>query len=158
MRRLSTRSFWAAGGGIATNHKIVHVNHNTPTAMRSPHEALGHFALECAMDELAYATGIDPVELRLRNDTEVDPLSGRPFSTRGDAQMPCGRSGALRLGAALVGTVLDARRTVSDRSGNSGRDLHTLALAGEGSRHNATATVPRLSRPGATTWARALTP
>jgi xanthine dehydrogenase YagR molybdenum-binding subunit len=92
----STRSLWAASGGIATNHKIVHVNHNTPTAMRSPHEALGHFALECAMDELAYATGIDPVELRLRNDTEIDPLSGRPFSTR--ALRKCLVEGAARFG------------------------------------------------------------
>ena len=58
---LASRPLWAASGGIATNHKIVHVNRNTPTAMRSPHEALGHFALESAMDELAYATGVDPV-------------------------------------------------------------------------------------------------
>jgi xanthine dehydrogenase YagR molybdenum-binding subunit len=79
---LSSRSLWPASGGISTTHKIVHVNRNTPTAMRSPHEALGHFALESAMDELAYATGVDPVALRLLNDTEIDPHSGRPFSTR----------------------------------------------------------------------------
>ena len=80
---LASRSLWAASGGIVTNHRVVHVNRNTPTALRSPHEALGHFALETAMDELAYASGVDPVALRLLNDTEVDPLSGRPFSTRG---------------------------------------------------------------------------
>ena len=79
---LASRSLWAANGGIATNHRIVHVNRNTPTAMRSPHEALGHFALESAMDELAYATGVDPVALRLLNDTDLDPHSGRPFSSR----------------------------------------------------------------------------
>ena len=67
--------------------------------MRSPHEALGHFALESAMDELAYATGVDPVALRLLNDTEIDPLSGRPFSTACHAQMPDRGRGALRLGA-----------------------------------------------------------
>ena len=50
------RFLWAASGGIATNHRIVHVNRDTPTVMRPPHEALGHFALESAMDELAYAT------------------------------------------------------------------------------------------------------
>jgi xanthine dehydrogenase YagR molybdenum-binding subunit len=93
---LSTRSLWAASGGISTNHKVVHVNRNTPTAMRSPHEALGHFALESAMDELAYAAGIDPVELRLRNDTEIDPHSGRPFSTR--AMRKCLTEGAARFG------------------------------------------------------------
>src|SRR5207245_9278761 len=48
---LVARSLWAASGGISTNHKIVHVNRNTPTAMRSPPDALGHFALEMAMDE-----------------------------------------------------------------------------------------------------------
>lgn len=42
---LCPRSLWDARGGIATNHKIVHVNRNTPTALRAPHEALGHFAL-----------------------------------------------------------------------------------------------------------------
>jgi xanthine dehydrogenase YagR molybdenum-binding subunit len=50
---LSSRSLWPARGGISTTHKIVQVNRNTPTAMRSPHEALGHFAIESAMDELA---------------------------------------------------------------------------------------------------------
>src|ERR1700753_1300406 len=93
---LSTRSLWAASGGIFTNHKIVHANRNTPTAMRSPHEALGHFALESAMDELAYATGVDPVALRLENDTELDPYSGRPFSTR--ALRRCLVEGAERFG------------------------------------------------------------
>lgn len=79
----ATRFLWGATGGIATGHKIVHVNRNTPTAMRAPHEALGHVALECAMDELAYSAGVDPVQLRLLNDTNIDPFSGRPFSTRG---------------------------------------------------------------------------
>ena len=93
---LSSRSLWAATGGIYTNHRVVHANRNTPTVMRSPHEALGHFALESAMDELAYATGVDPLELRLRNDTEIDPLSGRPFSTR--AMQKCLIEGAAYFG------------------------------------------------------------
>jgi xanthine dehydrogenase YagR molybdenum-binding subunit len=92
----ASRSLWAASGGIATNHKVVHVNRNTPTAMRSPHEALGHFALESAMDELAYRAGIEPVALRLRNDTETDPLSGRPFSSR--AMRKCLLEGGARFG------------------------------------------------------------
>jgi xanthine dehydrogenase YagR molybdenum-binding subunit len=91
-----SRSLWAASGGISTNHKVAHVNRNTPTAMRSPHEALGHFALESAMDELAYATGVDPVALRLLNDTEIDPHSGRPFSTR--VMRRCLTEGAARFG------------------------------------------------------------
>jgi xanthine dehydrogenase YagR molybdenum-binding subunit len=48
------------------------------------------------MDELAYATGVDPVELRLLNDTKIDPLSGRPFSTRGLRE--CLTEGAARFG------------------------------------------------------------
>jgi xanthine dehydrogenase YagR molybdenum-binding subunit len=75
---------------------VVHVNRNTPTVMRSPHEALGHFAIECAMDELAYRVGVDPVALRLLNDTGVDPYSGRPFSTRGLRR--CLTEGARRFG------------------------------------------------------------
>ncbi len=50
--------------------------------MRAPGEAVGSFALESAMDELAHATGIDPIELRIRNEPEMDPLSGLPFSSR----------------------------------------------------------------------------
>jgi xanthine dehydrogenase YagR molybdenum-binding subunit len=117
---LASRHLWAAGGGISTGHKIVHVNRNTPTVMRSPHEALGHFALECAMDELAYATGVDPVELRLRNDTETDPLSGRPFSTRG--MRKCLTEGAARFGW--------DKRTAEPRSMRDGRYLIGQGMAG----------------------------
>ncbi|HWF84506.1 MAG TPA: molybdopterin cofactor-binding domain-containing protein [Vicinamibacterales bacterium] len=91
-----SRSLWSASGGIATNHRIVRTNRGTPTVMRPPHEALGHFALECAMDELAYACGVDPVQVRLLNDTDVDPYSGRPFSSR--AMRKCLMEGAARFG------------------------------------------------------------
>src|SRR3989442_10906035 len=93
---LCPRSLWTASEGIWTNHKIVHLNRNTPTALRAPHEAVGHFALESAMDELAYATGVDPVELRLLNATDIDPDTGRPFSTR--AMRKCLKEGAARFG------------------------------------------------------------
>jgi xanthine dehydrogenase YagR molybdenum-binding subunit len=93
---MASRHLWRASGGISTSHKVVHVNRNTPVVLRAPMEAQGHFALECAMDELAYATGVDPVELRLRNDTDTDPYSGRPFSTR--ALRVCLTKGAARFG------------------------------------------------------------
>ena len=93
---MASRHLWRASGGIATSHKVVHVNRNSPVVLRAPMEAQGHFALECAMDELAYATGVDPVELRLRNDTDTDPYSGRPFSTRALGQ--CLTKGAARFG------------------------------------------------------------
>src|SRR5437879_8801174 len=88
--------------------------------MRSPHEALGHFALESAMDELAYATGVDPVALRLINDTAIDPLSGRPFSTR--AMRKCLTEGAARFG-------WDKRRP-EPRSMRDGRYLIGQGMAG----------------------------
>ena len=117
---MASRHLWAASAGIATNHKVVHVNRNTPTAMRSPHEALGHFALESAMDELAYAAGIDPVELRLRNDTKTDPLSGRPFSTR--AIRKCLAEGGAHFGW--------DKRPPAPRSMRDGRYLIGQGMAG----------------------------
>ncbi len=117
---IASRHLWAASRGIATNHKVVHVNRNTPTAMRSPHEALGHFALESAMDELAYATGVDPVALRLLNDTRIDPLSGRPFSTR--AMRECLTKGAARFGW--------DKRTAEPGSMRAGRYLVGQGMAG----------------------------
>jgi xanthine dehydrogenase YagR molybdenum-binding subunit len=93
---VASRHLWRASGGISTSHRVVHVNRNTPVVLRAPMEAQGHFALESAIDELAYAVGVDPVELRLRNDAETDPYSGRPFSTR--ALRKCLIEGAARFG------------------------------------------------------------
>ncbi len=52
------------------------------TFMRAPGESIGTFALECAVDELADQLGMDPIELRLKNEPEKDPVSGKPFSSR----------------------------------------------------------------------------
>ncbi len=93
---MASRHLWGVSGGIATSHKVVHVNRNSPVVLRAPMEAQGHFALESAMDELAYATSVDPVALRLRNDTDTDPYSGRPFSTR--ALRQCLTEGAAHFG------------------------------------------------------------
>jgi len=68
----------------------------TPTWMRAPGAVSGMFALECAMDELAYALKMDPLELRLVNYAETDPESGRPFSSK--ALRECYRLGAERFG------------------------------------------------------------
>jgi xanthine dehydrogenase YagR molybdenum-binding subunit len=117
---LASRHLWRATGGIATSHKVVHVNRNSPVVLRAPMEAQGHFALESAMDELAYATGIDPVDLRLRNDTDTDPYSGRPFSTR--ALRKCLIDGAARFGW--------EKRTPEPRSMRDGRYLVGQGVAG----------------------------
>ncbi len=76
--------------------KIIDTDLNTPTWMRAPGAVSGMFALECAMDELAYALKVDPLELRLINYAEVDPESGRPFSSK--ALRECYRLGAEKFG------------------------------------------------------------
>ncbi len=67
---------------IATRVNIVHADRNTPGFMRAPPDTPYMFALESAMDELAYALEMDPIELRRVNDTQVDPVDGKPFSSR----------------------------------------------------------------------------
>ncbi|MEI7032215.1 xanthine dehydrogenase family protein molybdopterin-binding subunit [Streptomyces pratensis] len=79
-----------------TTHRVAALDVPTPSWMRAPGEASGMYALESAMDELACALGLDPVELRLRNEPETEPDSGRPFSSRGLAA--CLREGAARFG------------------------------------------------------------
>jgi xanthine dehydrogenase YagR molybdenum-binding subunit len=76
--------------------KITQTDLNTPTWMRAPGAVSGMFALECAMDELAYSLKLDPVELRLINYAETDPESGRPFSSK--ALRECYRVGADKFG------------------------------------------------------------
>lgn len=68
----------------------------TPTWMRAPGAVSGMFALECAMDELAYKLNIDPLELRLINYAETDPESGKPWSSK--ALRECYRLGAEKFG------------------------------------------------------------
>ncbi|WP_371483580.1 xanthine dehydrogenase family protein molybdopterin-binding subunit [Kitasatospora sp. NBC_00315] len=79
-----------------TTHRVVRQDVPTPSWMRAPGEAPGMFALESAMDELASACGLDPVELRLRNEPDVEPDSGKPFSSRSLTE--CLREGARRFG------------------------------------------------------------
>jgi len=66
---------------------IVHADRNTPGFMRSPPEVPYFFALESAMDELAVALRMDPVELRRVNDTMHEPIKGLPYTSR--TLMPC---------------------------------------------------------------------
>lgn len=81
---------------IRTTHRVVALDVPTPSWMRAPGEAPGMYALESAMDELADALGIDPVELRVRNEPLTEPDSGRPFSSR--HLVECLREGAERFG------------------------------------------------------------
>lgn len=67
---------------VTTRYKVFPMNVGLPTWMRGPGETTGAFALECAMDELAYALDIDPLELRLKNYAETDPESKKPYSSK----------------------------------------------------------------------------
>lgn len=67
---------------IATKVRALHADRDTPGFMRSPAEVPYVFALESAMDELAVALNLDPVELRRINDTRREPIEGLPYSSR----------------------------------------------------------------------------
>src|SRR5256885_4366594 len=81
---------------VYTRHRLAPMNVHTPTYMRAPGEASGIFALESAMDELAVALNVDPVELRLRNEPEHDEFKKLPFSSRSTRE--CYRTAAERFG------------------------------------------------------------
>ena len=76
-----------ACANVSSKVTIVHADRNTPGFMRSPPEVPYVFALECAMDELAFALKMDPVELRRVNDTMKEPIKGLPYTSR--QLMPC---------------------------------------------------------------------
>ncbi|WP_375383268.1 xanthine dehydrogenase family protein molybdopterin-binding subunit [uncultured Sphingomonas sp.] len=90
----STRLY--ACPNVDSNVTIVHTDRNTPGFMRSPPETPYLFALESAMDELAVALKMDPVELRRVNDTQVEPIKGLPYTSR--ALMPCFDAAAAAFG------------------------------------------------------------
>ncbi|MDJ0396324.1 xanthine dehydrogenase family protein molybdopterin-binding subunit [Rhodococcus sp. G-MC3] len=79
-----------------TTHRLAVLDVPTPRWMRAPGEAPGMFAVETAIDELSYAVGIDPIELRVRNEPDVDPASGNAFSSR--SVVECLREGAEKFG------------------------------------------------------------
>ncbi|MGJ6967761.1 xanthine dehydrogenase family protein molybdopterin-binding subunit [Streptosporangium sp. G11] len=96
---------------VRTRDRQVRLNIPCPGSMRGPAEGQGNFALESAIDELAHAFGMDPLEFRLRNYAEVDPLSGLPWSSK--ALRECYLQGAERFGWSYrtpeVGSMRDGR-------------------------------------------------
>jgi xanthine dehydrogenase YagR molybdenum-binding subunit len=76
--------------------RLVRTDVQTPGYMRAPFEHISVHAMESAVDEIAYATGQDPVAIRLANDTTKDPVTGLPFSSRHVSE--CLRRGAERFG------------------------------------------------------------
>jgi xanthine dehydrogenase YagR molybdenum-binding subunit len=93
----------------AVRLRLAELHLPEPNDMRAPGEAPGLMALEIAMDELAECLKLDPVELRLRNDTQVDPVDpSRPFSQR--HLIECLRTGAERFGWSRRDPVPGTRR------------------------------------------------
>jgi len=101
-----------------TAHRLVALDVPTPSWLRAPGECPGMYALESAMDELAHAAGIDPVQLRILNDPDVHPETGQRFSSRN--LVACLREGAERFGWERRGEP-GARR--------DGRWLHGMGVA-----------------------------
>ena len=80
----------------ATSHRLAALDVPVASWMRAPGECPGMFAPEVALDELAAELGMDPIELRIRNEPEADPESGKPWSSRN--LVSCLREGAERFG------------------------------------------------------------
>src|SRR6478752_8322630 len=91
----AARMLYAAPNRL-TRHRLAKLDLPRSDSMRAPGDAIGLMALECAVDELAERLNLDPVELRLRNDTQIDPQRHLPFASRHLAE--CLREGAARFG------------------------------------------------------------
>jgi xanthine dehydrogenase YagR molybdenum-binding subunit len=105
-----TRTLYAAPNRLTT-HRMVKLDLPISDSTRAPGEAVGMLALEQAMDELAEKLGLDPIELRRRNEPAMDPEKNIPFSTR--QLLRCMDEGAERFGwnrrNAAPGAVRDGR-------------------------------------------------
>lgn len=108
-----TRSLYAAPNRL-TRHRLVPVDLRRGEWMRAPGEAPGLMAFECGMDELAERLGLDPIELRIRNEPAQDPERGVPFASRN--LVGCLREGARRFGwdrrSAVPGQVREGRKLI----------------------------------------------
>jgi xanthine dehydrogenase YagR molybdenum-binding subunit len=100
-------------------HKLVHLDLPTPSDMRAPGAATGVYALECAMDELAVALKLDPLELRYRNYSDRDQNADIPFTSK--KLRECYRQGAEAFGW--------AKRIPEPRAMRDGRDLVGWGMA-----------------------------
>ncbi|WP_321846199.1 xanthine dehydrogenase family protein molybdopterin-binding subunit [Paraburkholderia bannensis] len=119
MSGLVTRMMYATPN-LATSHRVVPLNVGTPTFTRAPGETTGSFALESALDELAWQLKMDPIALRLKNYAEVEPQDNKPWSSK--ALRECYAAGAERFGW--------SRRVNTPRAMRTGNTLIGLGMAG----------------------------
>jgi len=115
---LATEMLYACPN-VAVTHRLVALNAGLPTYMRAPGLASGNFALESAMDELAAALKMDPLEFRLRNYAEQDPHEKKPYASK--ALRACYQQGAELFGW--------ARRSPEPRSMREGDVLIGWGMA-----------------------------
>jgi xanthine dehydrogenase YagR molybdenum-binding subunit len=115
---LATEMLYACPN-VAVSHRLVATNASLPTYMRAPGLASGNFALESAIDELAVALKVDPLEFRLRNYTEQDPHQNKPFASK--ALRACYQQGAEAFGW--------SRRSAEPRSMRDGNVLIGWGMA-----------------------------
>jgi xanthine dehydrogenase YagR molybdenum-binding subunit len=121
-------------------YRVAPMNIITGTYQRAPGESTGSFALESAMDEMAYELKMDPIEFRLKNISMTDPSNGKPFSSRATAD-------ALRRGAEMIGWKM---RKLEPRQNRNGEYLigYGVAAGAYPSRQAPTSTQIKLTRSG----------
>ncbi|MFC3608731.1 xanthine dehydrogenase family protein molybdopterin-binding subunit [Stutzerimonas tarimensis] len=104
---------------VQLGYRLAPLDVYTPLDMRAPGATIGVYALECAMDELAHAAGVDPLELRLRNYSDLNGNTGKPYSSK--ALRECYAQGAARFGW--------TDRAAAPRSLRDGQELIGMGMA-----------------------------
>jgi xanthine dehydrogenase YagR molybdenum-binding subunit len=122
------------------SYRVVPMNIILPTYTRGPGKSTGSFALESAIDELAYQLKIDPIEFRLKNEPTKDPSNGKPWSSR--ATVECLKEGAKAFGW--------ERRKIEPRQDRQGNYLigYGLACGTYPARQRDTSATVKLTRDG----------
>jgi xanthine dehydrogenase YagR molybdenum-binding subunit len=115
---MQSRMLYACAN-VSTSHRIVPIDVPTPTFQRAPGESSGQFAFESAIDELAYAARLDPLEFRMRNYAERDLHEGKPYSSK--SLHECYTRAAEQFGW--------ARREAKPRSMREGKELVGYGMA-----------------------------
>ena len=120
------------------SYRVLPMNVIVPTFMRAPGESTGSFALESAIDEMAYELKMDPIEFRLKNISMTDPSNNKPFSSRAT-------EAALKKGSEMFGW---NKRKQEPRQNRMGDYLigHGVAIGSYPARQSGTSAAVKLTR------------